>query len=145
MTADNNKTHEAKSLDNLINSTCSILSRLLARPLSTITLPEQPSLSEVRHCGESGCVYCQLIWDGVSSIFPGFSSWNDTKGFGFTLHEGSVRWLRIGIAFVARDVVRGFPREWIDFHWLPAEGMLFMFLFASTSVWLSGKGICLNI
>jgi hypothetical protein len=120
-----NKIHQLKSLDTLTSSPCSVFQRLLAHLPSTRTPPEQPSFSEVRVCGESGCVTCQLIWDGVSRFFPEVASWNDTTAFILPLRENNSQWLRVGIARIANDVALGVPREWVDFRWLTANGKSF--------------------
>ncbi|KAH6961916.1 heterokaryon incompatibility protein-domain-containing protein [Ilyonectria sp. MPI-CAGE-AT-0026] len=120
MSASNELRH-LESPSTLADSSCRVFQSLLAKPITTTQLQGHPCVSEVRRCGESGCVSCKLIWDGISCIFPGLGTWDETTAFGFVLRENDVEWLRIGIVRDSGDNVRGVPRERVDFHWISDE------------------------
>lgn len=122
-----NELRHLESPSTLADSSCRVFQSLLAKPITFTQLQGHPCVSEVRRCGESGCVSCQLIWDGISCMFPRLSTWDETRAFGFVLRENGVEWLRIGMVRDSGDNVRGVPREWIDFHWISGECKLCVF------------------
>ena len=104
-------------------SSCPIFQSLL-QETSSLELKGKPSLKRVRQCGESGCVCCGLIWDGVSSVFPESSPLEDRIAFGRIHQVGGTEWVRIGL--VCKDYNGNqpvtTPREYVDFHWNCDEG-----------------------